>query len=105
MFSIDTDKLTWKKLRDGIYIKHLKKNDNDEMRLDIMKIEPHATFQPHRHPTDEWIYVLKGTFKDEFGTYPVGYFKVNEKGSQHTSGSDDGCVILVHWCGRHDLVE
>lgn len=105
MFSIDTSSLTWEKLRDGVYIKHLKKDDVGEMRLDIMKIKPHATLEAHKHITDEWTYVLEGVFKDEFGTYPVGYFKTNEKGSQHTSGSDDGCVILVYWCGRHDFVE
>jgi len=105
MISINTQELPQETLHDGVTIKHLKKDTNSDMRLDIMRIEAHAMFQPHKHASDEWIYVLDGVFKDEFGVYPAGYFKMNEKGSQHTSGSDSGCTLLVYWCGRHDVVE
>ena len=52
-------------------------------------------FNRHSHFGGEEIYVLEGTFKDEFGSYPAGTWLRNPHQSTHTPFSDEGCLIYV----------
>lgn len=49
----------------------------------------------HSHYGGEEILVLKGTFQDQFGDYPVGTWIRNPHLSRHTPFSEKGCTILV----------
>lgn len=61
----------------------------------VVTYEPGSSFQSHRHPRGEEIFVLEGTFSDEYGDYPAGSYLRNPPGSSHAPFSKDGCKILV----------
>ncbi|MEM7180042.1 MAG: cupin domain-containing protein [Spirochaetota bacterium] len=56
---------------------------------------PGATFQPHKHWGGEEIFVLQGTFQDEYGNYPQGTYLRSPHLSMHNPFSEKGCTILV----------
>ena len=61
----------------------------------IVRYEAGARFPHHQHPGGEEILVLSGTFSDEDGHYPAGWYLRNPPGSGHRPFSDDGAVIFV----------
>ncbi|MCP9941194.1 cupin domain-containing protein [Cyanobium sp. ATX 6E8] len=61
----------------------------------LVRWAPGTVFQPHRHGGGEEIFVLKGVFQDEQGTYPAGSWLRNPPGSVHRPWSELGCTIWV----------
>ena len=61
----------------------------------VVKYEAGASFPSHPHPQGEEIFVLAGTFSDEFGDYPAGTYLRNPAGTQHAPFSKDGCILFV----------
>ena len=97
----NTKKLTWEKLREKVYIKHLARDETRDFQFDIIKLESNTTYPSHKHADVEWVYVFKGDFTDEFGHFKEGDFKINPKDSWHTiTTSSQGCELLVCWCGK-----
>jgi len=62
----------------------------------LVRWAPDTQFNPHTHRGGEEIFVLEGTFRDEFGDYPAGTWLRSPHGSKHTpfTGSE-GALILV----------
>ena len=90
---VDINSIKWQKFRDNAHIKELTK---EKIKIDIIKLKPNSQFDAHIHKNTEWIYVLKGSFRDEEGTYSRGHFITAEKGSKHTTKSGNkGCEVLV----------
>lgn len=52
-------------------------------------------FQPHSHYGGEEIFVINGTFKDEFGEYPKGSWIRSPHLSKHFPYVDEETLILV----------
>jgi anti-sigma factor ChrR (cupin superfamily) len=61
----------------------------------LVRWAPGTKFNPHRHWGGEEIFVLEGTFQDEFGDYPKGTWLRNPHMSSHHPFSDEGCLIYV----------
>jgi anti-sigma factor ChrR (cupin superfamily) len=61
----------------------------------LVTFAPGSYFPEHDHPLGEEIFVLKGTFSDEFGDYPMGSYLRNPPGSKHSPFSRDGCKLFV----------
>lgn len=61
----------------------------------IVRYAPGSKFSAHTHTGGEEFIVLDGVFQDEHGDFPVGTYVRNPPTSQHTPGSDAGCVIFV----------
>ncbi len=61
----------------------------------LVRWQPGTIFNRHTHPGGEEIYVINGTFEDEFGRYPQGTWLRNASYSSHRPFSDEGCTILV----------
>ncbi len=61
----------------------------------LVRWAPGTRFQPHRHWGGEEIYVIAGTFEDEFGRYPAGTWIRSPHLSEHRPSSPQGCTILV----------
>lgn len=61
----------------------------------LVHYQQSATFPAHTHPGGEEIFVLSGTFSDETGDYPQGYYLRNPVGSSHTPISHEGTLIFV----------
>ena len=61
----------------------------------IVRYAPDSHFPRHEHPGGEEILVLSGTFSDEDGHYPAGWYLRNPPGSSHQPFSDEGSTIFV----------
>lgn len=61
----------------------------------LVKWDAGTIFQAHRHIGGEEIFVLEGTFEDEFGSYPKGTWLRNPPNSFHTPFTKEGCIIYV----------
>jgi len=69
----------------------------------IVRYAPDSHFPRHRHPGGEEVLVLSGTFSDESGHYPAGWYLRNPPGSRHQPFSDEGAIIFVKlWQMRPD---
>ncbi len=70
-------------------------HEHKDERVTLVKWEANTIFQPHQHIGGEEIFVLEGTFEDEFGSYPKGTWLRNPPNSFHTPFTKQGCVIYV----------
>jgi anti-sigma factor ChrR (cupin superfamily) len=61
----------------------------------VVRYEPGSAFSAHEHPDGEEIFVLEGTFSDEFGDYTAGSYLLNPAGFRHAPFSKAGCTIFV----------
>ncbi len=61
----------------------------------LVRYAPGSQFKTHTHPGGEEIWVLEGVLSDELGDYPAGTYIRNPPGSQHTPGSQQGCLLFV----------
>ena len=61
----------------------------------IVRYAPDSHFPRHQHPGGEEIFVLTGTFSDEHGHYPAGWYVRNPPGSSHQPFSVEGATIFV----------
>jgi anti-sigma factor ChrR (cupin superfamily) len=61
----------------------------------LVRWQPDTRFNRHTHFGGEEIYVIKGTFEDEHGTYPQGSWIRSPHLSVHTPFSNEGCLIYV----------
>jgi len=60
---VDTNSIEWQKFRDGASIKNLAK---ENVEINLIKLDANSTFDEHTHEKTEWIYVLQGSYSDEF---------------------------------------
>lgn len=61
----------------------------------IVRYAPDSRFPPHAHPGGEEILVLSGTFSDETGDFPAGWYMRNPDGTSHQPFSAEGARIFV----------
>lgn len=63
----------------------------------LLRYAPGAEVPPHAHTGFEHIVVLKGSQRDERGTYGAGSCLIHAEGTQHAVASPEGCVVLALW--------
>ncbi|QMU61982.1 MAG: cupin [Gammaproteobacteria bacterium] len=91
---IQTKQQTWLPgLVPGLNVMPLHEHIHEHVAL--VKWEANTIFRSHRHIGGEEIFVLEGTFEDEFGYYPKGTWLRNPPDSFHTPFTKQGCVIYV----------
>ena len=61
----------------------------------LVRWAPGTRFQAHTHWGGEEIFVLEGTFSDEYGDYPADSWLRNPHLSRHQPFSDEDCLIYV----------
>jgi len=61
----------------------------------IVRYAPNSHFPRHLHSGGEEIFVLTGTFSDEHGHYPAGWYLRNPPASSHQPFSVEGATIFV----------
>jgi len=89
----------WERLRNGIEIKRLARDDARNMQMDLLRIEPGLNDAPHWHDDWEWVYILEGDLIDEKGVHRKGDFLINRKDVRHQPTSKTGCTLICVWCG------
>ena len=71
-------------------------NENTGVGSYILKMAPGARSLKHRHQNYEEFYILEGELIDEDNTsFKKGDFISYKPGSQHSSFSKKGCLLLV----------
>ena len=92
---IDTHKTAWSPgLVDGLSVMSLHEHDGENVAL--VKWAANTQFNPHKHWGGEEIFVLSGTFYDEYGSYPQGSWLRNPHLSEHCPFTkDEGALIYV----------
>lgn len=69
--------------------------DEKARATSIVRYAAGSSFPRHAHPAGEEILVLSGTFSDESGDYPSGWYLRSPPGSSHQPFSHPGAVIFV----------
>ena len=89
------DNIKWKQVYKGFSEYAPDIQDDDELKL--IKMEPGSSVPLHSHGGKEYILVLKGSFRDEYGTYSTGDIQINDQKIKHTpiASYDEGCVCLT----------
>lgn len=64
-------------------------------RTVLMRVEPNAYAGTHSHEQVEHIYVLEGTFSDEYGDYGPGDYVRRDPRDDHESRSSEGALVLL----------
>ncbi|MGE6793952.1 anti-ECFsigma factor, ChrR [Pseudomonas guineae] len=91
---IDSNHAEWRQgLVPGLQVLPLHQHGTENVAL--VRWAPGTYFNAHRHWGGEEIFVLEGTFQDEFGDYPAGSWLRSPHLSQHTPFSEQGCLIWV----------
>ncbi len=91
--------MEWNKIRKGVYVKHLAKDPNRNIQMDLVKISQNFVDVVHYHNSTQWTYILEGSLEDETGKHVKGDFIIEEKDSKHQPCSKEGCLMLIVWCG------
>lgn len=94
---IDTVRTDWvASPANGVWRKPLEREAAESGHTtSLVRFDLDASFPAHSHPMGEEIYVISGTFEDEFGRYPEGSYLRNPPGSRHSPGCRAGCEIFV----------
>jgi anti-sigma factor ChrR (cupin superfamily) len=92
--AIDTRAEPWRPgLVSGLDVQPLHSHGTEHTAL--VRWAPGTVFSRHTHWGGEEIYVIQGTFEDEFGRYPAGTWIRSPHLSSHTPRSSEGCTIFV----------
>jgi anti-sigma factor ChrR (cupin superfamily) len=90
---IDTNSLDWSETPNrGIFKKSLSKDDNKE--TSIVKFEPNSEFKNSQTINSVEIFVLEGTYTNEFGKFEEGTYLRLPKEDERFIKSDAGCTIF-----------
>ena len=86
--------LNWKQVYKGFKEYTASIDDKDELKL--IKMDPGVSVPLHSHGGKEYILVLEGSFRDEYGEYSKGDIQINDQKVKHTprASKDTGCVCL-----------
>ncbi len=90
---VDTARTAWQPGIGGLEVMSLHEFRHEHVAL--VHWPAGEKFQPHRHFGGEEIYVISGTFIDEFGRYPAGTWIRNPHRSEHFPYVEEDTVIWV----------
>lgn len=97
----DLDSLEWEEHsshgRQGARIHLLYQCPEKGQKVALVHCRPGTTAKSHRHEGHESIYVIQGSFQDDFGIYSAGDLVVYPDGSEHGWCSPEGGVMYVVW--------
>ena len=96
MSYIDTASATWIEVEPGY--RYLTLVNDREAGTRIVLVQYDAGYQLSRvdeHRSDEFLYIVSGTFVDQHRASGPGTFIRNERGSSHQPSSPDGCTFLA----------
>ena len=87
--------LKWKKIFSGFYEYSFNLSKKDKAKL--IKMDQGTKVPLHSHNGKEYILVLQGSFRDEYGTYSKGNLQINDSNIKHTpiASNTEGCICLI----------
>jgi anti-sigma factor ChrR (cupin superfamily) len=91
--AIETDKVEWTGIDGGVHILSLHEFGPERV---VMVYMPKGTSGPHHsHPGGEEIYIIKGGYHDEYGSYGAGCWIRMPPTSEHCPVMDEDTVLWV----------
>ena len=99
LLDIDPDAahLIWESLQPGVDICMLHGDRRNGCSSALLRYRPGAAIPPHTHTGHEHLLILRGSQRDEHGTYRQGTFLINKPEGGHRVSSDEGCLVLAIW--------
>ncbi|HEY0960793.1 MAG TPA: cupin domain-containing protein [Pseudomonadales bacterium] len=91
--AIDTQHAEWHRYDHGIEVLPLHRHNAEQVVL--VRLPASAPGIPHAHPGGEEIFVISGTLRDEYGTYPAGTWLRQAPGSAHVPVALDDALLWV----------
>jgi anti-sigma factor ChrR (cupin superfamily) len=101
---VDAASVPWIERRPGVFWKTLWEDPDGQHKAILMRYEPGATIQRHRHLGDEQIYVLEGSVSDEAGSCTAGNYARRPPGCVHSVRSETGALVLAITSGPTEPV-
>lgn len=82
---------------DGVIRTLLERSEDSEYAISttLVEFQPDSRFDEHIHDHGEELFVIEGTFSDEYGDYPEGTYIRNPNGTKHSPFSENGCKLFV----------
>ncbi len=93
----DDPALVWQDFRDGVDILPLYGNPQQGCFCALLRYHRGAQIPRHMHTGTEFLFILRGSQRDERGEYRQGTFLVNPTDTSHEIASEEGCIVLAVW--------
>jgi predicted ChrR family anti-sigma factor len=99
LIKIDPDhpEIIWEALQPGVQIFMLNGDRHHGCSTALLRYQPDTSIPQHTHTGHEHLLILRGSQRDEHGTYRQGTFLINKPGGSHRVSSDEGCLVLAIW--------
>ena len=93
----DNPDLIWESLQPGVKICMLHGDRLHGCSTALLRYQPGTSIPRHTHTGHEHLLILRGSQRDENGTYRKGTFLINKPEGNHRVTSDEGCLVLAIW--------
>lgn len=92
----EPDRLSWRRLCDGVAEASLGVDGGGRLAARVLRIEPGHSPGRHGHEAREFVLVLAGAFRDEFGRYGPGDVVICDPRIEHAPVAEPGepCLCL-----------
>ena len=93
----------WRWIGPGMRIMPLRRRDQDDARLDLLRVAPGVALPGHGHRGMELTCVLQGGFRDESGDYLAGDVAEGDAAMEHRPEAlrlGEECICLIATTGR-----
>lgn len=95
--NFDDPELQWQGFRDGVDILPLHGDPSQGCSSALLRYHPGAQIPRHLHVGTEFLFILRGSQRDERGEYQQGTFLINPADTTHEIKSESGCIVLAVW--------
>jgi hypothetical protein len=86
----------WQTVKDGVYAKRLYMDAARDRVTMLIRMDPGASYIPHRHAGPEQCFVLEGDIREGKDVFHAGDFQCAAEGSQHgVQWTENGCLLLI----------
>jgi hypothetical protein len=86
----------WQIVRDGVYAKRLYVDPVRDSVTMLIRMDPGASYVPHRHGGPEQCFVLEGDIHEGNDVFHAGDFQCAAKDSTHgAQWTENGCLLLI----------
>jgi quercetin dioxygenase-like cupin family protein len=90
------DEGEWQTVKDGVYAKRLYVDAAHDRVTMLVRMDPGASYIPHRHAGPEQCFVLEGDIRDSEHVFRAGDFQCASRDSDHEAQwTEDGCLLLI----------
>ncbi|MEP7728556.1 cupin domain-containing protein [Marinomonas primoryensis] len=79
--------------------------ENEDKSIALVRFNPGAEAKPHIHNGFESIFVIEGSYQDEFGRHIEGDLIIYPNNSVHSWSSQEGALLYVVWGGTVESID